>query len=261
MSPELELLSSLVSAHARVLPDSHHRESITVFRRWGRAELQHHGFGDTEPPPADDAALEELHSQGLISIEYHQNNWSVTPTKLGRHIAEELGRAHDEQPKADLTVLAEALEHQARAENKLAWASVRPVLAALRRYWEEAGFPAEGIGTMPLLTSVPDGTEAQFQATIRSLIASGFLGAATDIELQDIPAFVAVTERTHAVLDGWPGATSQELVENLLAVLAERAATEPDGEQRRRLERVRDTVRELGVSTASEVLAKVLTGG
>jgi hypothetical protein len=205
--------------------------------------------------------LEELHSQGLVSIEYNENTWSITPTKLARQLEDELERAYDEQPKADLTALVDALERQRGAENKLAWSAVRPVLTALRRYWEDAGFPAEGIGIMPLLAAVPDGTEGQLRATIRSLIGSGYLASAADIELQDVSAFVAVTERTHAVLDGWPGATSQELVENLLAVLTERAAREPDGDKRRRLERVRDTVRELGVSTASEVLAKVLTGG
>ena len=260
ISPELELLTALVRAHEEPLPATKHREPITVFHVGGRNVMQHHAFGATGAPEADDTLLEDLHTQGLISIEYHDHTWLLTPTKLGRSIVAEIERAHQEEPKADVDALISALEGQRASDNKLAWAAVRPVLEALRRYWENAGFPIDGIGMMPLLASIPDGTEGQFQATIRSLLKSGYLSPAADIEIHGMPAFVSITEQTHAVLDGWPGTTSQEVVENLLAVLAERAAQEPDSEKRRRLERVGSALRELGVSTASEVLAKVLMG-
>jgi hypothetical protein len=64
-----------------------------------------------------------------------------------------------------------------------------------------------------------------------------------------------------AVLDGWPGAAPAELVENLLAVLIEQAQGEADVTRKRRLERLIEAVKELGVSTASEVISKVITGG
>jgi hypothetical protein len=76
-----------------------------------------------------------------------------------------------------------------------------------------------------------------------------------------MPAELQLTDRARSILDGWPGAPPEELVENLLAVLAHEAQQEQDPVRKSRLEKVGATVKELGVSTASEVIAKVLTGG
>ena len=75
-----------------------------------------------------------------------------------------------------------------------------------------------------------------------------------------MPAEVEITDRTRAVLDGWPGATPDELVENVLAVLAEEEASETDPVRKSRLKQMAETVKEVGVSTAGEVLARVLMG-
>jgi hypothetical protein len=53
-----------------------------------------------------------------------------------------------------------------------------------------------------------------------------------------VPAEVALTERAHSVLDGWPGATPFDLAENLMAVLKDELASETDPTQRGRLERL-----------------------
>jgi hypothetical protein len=61
-------------------------------------------------------------------------------------------------------------------------------------------------------------------------------------------------------IDGWPGGAPEELVENLLAVLRAAAATETDPARKGRLERLIETIREVGVATAGEVLSKVVLG-
>jgi hypothetical protein len=70
-----------------------------------------------------------------------------------------------------------------------------------------------------------------------------------------------VTEKAHAILDGWPGAAPEEVVQNLLAVIAVAAAGEPDPTRKGRLEKLGAAIGEVGVSITSEVIAKVLTGG
>ena len=100
-----------------------------------------------------------------------------------------------------------------------------------------------------------------FVATVRALVAGDYLRSTTDLSALDVPLELVFTDRAHAVLDGWPGAQPDELVQNLLAVLTAAAASEPDPDKKRRFERVAETVKELGVATASEVLAKVMLGG
>jgi hypothetical protein len=73
------------------------------------------------------------------------------------------------------------------------------------------------------------------------------------------PIEVTLTDKTRAILDGWPGATPNEFVENLLAVLTFAAVNEGDPERRGRLEGLLVAIKEVGVSLTSEVLAKVFT--
>ena len=121
-----------------------------------------------------------------------------------------------------------------------------------------------------MVEALPDDQAALFAATIRALVADEYLLATyglravvtTDLgESLQLPAEVALTGRAHAVLDGWPGAGPDELVENLLAVLVKQAAEEPDPARKRRLESFVETIREIGVTTVGDVLSRVLTGG
>jgi hypothetical protein len=109
-----------------------------------------------------------------------------------------------------------------------------------------------------------------FAATVRALIDGGYLaptgvlgGQVTDDEARvtEVPGEVAITEKAHSILDGWPGAAPEEIVENLLAVLAVAAPDEQDPARKRRLESLASTIKEVGVSVTSEVIAKVITGG
>ncbi len=259
MSEDLELLRRLVKAHEQVHPRTGGREPIMYFKHAGGGSLQHHGFD--EVPSVDETALEDLHSKGLVDVDYREHSMHLTPSIEGRRLIDELERAHDVEPKASVELLLEAIKRQTAAENKLAWPAVRPVLAAMRRYWEEAGFPDHGVGTLPLLVAIPEGTEGPFRATVRTLTANDYLAAAGDLSFDGLPAFVTFTERAFAALDGWPGASNQDLVDNLVAVLTEHVELETVPEKKRRLERTLETIRELGVATAGDVLSKVLTGG
>ena len=258
-SPEVSLLRALVKAHETPGSDGT-REPIYVFRHSGGETLQHHAL-PADAPAFDETMLEDLHASGHIDIDYRERSSRLTPTPEGRRLIKQLEAVENTEARADLTEFLEAVERQRRSPNKLAWPAVRPVLLTMRRYWEDAGFDADGVAVLPLYAAVPDDAEAMFVATIRSLLASGYLDLAADISFNEVPALVRFTDRAFEVLDGWPGASNQDLAENLIAVLTERAERESDPEKKRRLERWRDTVKELGVSTASEVLAKVLTGG
>jgi hypothetical protein len=238
-------------------------------RHIGGSTLAHHALKES-PAGVDEALLEEMHAKGLVSIDYGQNNWTITPTEFGRNVVDEDRRINGVELLADTDALVEALSRQAQSANPLAWPAVRPVLAALRTYWQSSGFSRHGIPLPALLAALPDECGTVFAATVRALVNGGYLeptgvlgGKVTDDDgrVTEIPGEVMVTEKAHKILDGWPGAAPEELVENLLAVLAVAAADEQDPARKRRLESLASTIREIGVSVTSEVIAKVLTGG
>ncbi len=259
----LPVLRAFVEAHAQPHPNTGDREPIDYLMHLGGSTLVHHGLNDP-PPKVDKALIEELHLSGLVDIDYREHHMRITPTPEGRRLIAAQDRAESRQPAADVRAVVEALTQQAQSDNKLAWPAVRPVLLALRRYWEEAGFPQHGVQLRPLLEDLPDGLVGSFATTIRTLDEGDYLHSTSGIGVVangfDFPAEIVFTARAHSVLDGWPGAAPDELFNNLLAVLAEAVSREEDPERRRRLERLAGTVRDVGVATAGEVLAKVLGG-
>lgn len=258
-SPDaLTALTALVGAHARPHPNTGARIPIIYLKHLGGATLDHHALDD--PPAVDDALLEELSYQGYLDIDYREHNWNLTPTASARTLVEQHQRVLSLEPIADLQRVLDAVAAQAGTSNKLAWPAVRPVLAALREYWEAGGFSPHGVAIPAILAALPEEHEGLFIATIRALVGGDYLVRTTDLSANDMPAEVAFSDRAHAVVDGWPGAAPDELVENLLAVIAATAASEQSPERKRRLESFAETVRELGVATAGDVLARAFTG-
>jgi len=263
---ELEALRVFVTAHATPEARTGSREPVLYLPF--RAGLHHHAIPE-DPPAVDDALIEEMHGKGLISIDYSGNSWKITPTPLGRAVVEEEDRTRGGDATADVGGIVAAFAQQSEASNPLAWPAVRPVLEALRTYWQESGYPHYGVALMPVATALPDDAAPLFAATIRALAAGGYLdrgqlgGTIVDDRglISAFPSEVALTDRAHAILDGWPGAAPSELVENLLAVLSRAAAEEQDPARKRRLESLAAAIKEVGVSVASEVIAKVVTGG
>jgi hypothetical protein len=233
-----------------------------------RGGLIHHAL-DGDSLVVDDALIEELRDNDLIGIDYGANSWKITPTSQGRRVVEEGERSRGGEPAADVASLRAVFDAQAEAPNPLAWPAVRPVLEALRTYWQESGYPAHGISLLPIADKMADSAAPVFAATIRALVAGGYLErgwlggtiVGDDGRRSDFPGEVALTDRAHAVLDGWPGASPTELVENLLAVLVRSAAEEGDPTRRKRLETLAAAIKEVGVSVTSEVIAKVVAGG
>jgi hypothetical protein len=256
----MDLLRVLVEAHGEVHSRTGDREPIMYLRHIGGASLNHHALPE-ELPRCDDTDLEELHAAGLISIDYREHNWDVVPTPEGRAIVEQHKRVEALVLPTAVDDLLQALRAQSEKSNKFGWSAVRPVLAALRDYWERDGFPEHGIAVSTLAAALPEVERALFTATINALLENAYLRSASPLRIGGVPAEVVLTERTYEVLDGWPGAAPEELVANLLAVLARAAESEADPVRRSKLERLAETVREVGVSMADEVLAKVMTGG
>jgi hypothetical protein len=254
------LLTALVKAHEIPVGQTGRREPIYGFKASGGLQLQHPSLN--EIPDYDEALLEELHAGGLVSIDYPgAGTLAITPTPTGRSAVDAYERVQTDEPIGDTAALLATIAAQADAVNRLGWPAVRPVLSALRDYWMAGGFSAHGIEMRTLLVSCPEEHCGLFTATIRALVEGGYLEPTGSLSVNNIPAELVLTDRARATLDGWPGAQPIELAENLLAVLAERAEREPDPVRKRRLVQVGDTVKELGMSLTSEVLAKVITGG
>ena len=132
------------------------------------------------------------------------------------------------------------------------------MFVALRDYWTAGGFSVHGIQIRALLLALPAEQHGLFVATIRALVSRGYLEPTADgLSMNGIPAEVMLTDHARAVLDGWLGAQPQDLAENLLAVLEERAEQEPDPVRKSRLRQVGQTIREIGIG---EVLARVAAG-
>lgn len=258
---QMEVVASLVRAHEHPHPRTGHRESILFIAHMGGAHLQHHGFEEGERPDLDEADLDELSGLGLIDLDYSGNTLKFTPTARARNLVEQHERVTSLDPVADLAPLLQAIAQQAQAGNKLGWPAVRPVLAELRSYWEAGGFSPHGIQVPAILDATPADHDPLFVATMRALVAGGYLEPTSDLVARDLPVEVQLGERAHSVLDGWPGASPDDLFQNFLAVLDAQASAETDPVKRGRLEQIGAAVKELGVQTASEVLAKVITGG
>jgi hypothetical protein len=192
----------------------------------GGPTLAHHAL--KEPPAGvDDALLEEMHVKGLISIDYGQHNWNITPTEFGRNVVDEDRRINSVELLADPTELVDALSRQAQAANPIAWPAVRPVLAAFRTYWQNSGFSPHGIPLPALLNALPAGFGPVFAATVRALVNGGYLeptgvlgGKVTDDDgrVTEIPGEVMITEKAHKILDGWPGAAPDPTMGQLLVL-------------------------------------------
>lgn len=262
-TPEaLAALQALVEAHAVPHERTGSREWILYVRYLGGAHLQHHGF-DGPPPEVDEALLEEMAGQGVIEIDYRDSAWQIRPTAIGRRMIEQFARVSSTEPAADLARVLESVEMQSGHAEPLSWPAVRPVLHALRKYWEAGGFNAHGVQLPAVFEEIAESRVGLFVATVRALVDGDYLRQTTDLAFHDglLPVEVDFTDRARAMLDGWPGADPKDLVENLLAVLEAQAAAEPDDKKKRRLKQLADSVRELGVSVTSEILKQVLLGG
>ena len=255
----VEILRAFVEAHEVPYPNRGGREPILVIHTSQGELLKHHAFGP-DVPDIDTALLQELAGRGWITVDDSRSTWQVIPTLAGRALVEQHDRIMNLEPVADVQPLLEVIAAQAQSQAKLSWMAVRPVLLALREYWEAGGFSAHGIQFPAVLNEIPAEHEGMLGATVRQLIDGGYLSATSDFVVNGVPGEVELTEKTHAVLDGWPGATPNDLGENLLAVLLAAADTEPDPARKQRFKKLAETVREVGVSTAGEVLAKVLMG-
>lgn len=236
------------------------RQPAMFLRTMGGLHFQHHGFGEEGPPPFDESVLALLRNQGLIEIEYHQNSQSISPSARGQEVAAEWERVQAAEAVADTAGVAAAVEALAEAESPTAWVGVRPVLAALRRYWVDGGLPADGIILRPIVSGIPAESQELFVATINMLVESEYLRSMGALTFADMPAAVALTDRARTQLDGWPGASPEDLVENLVAVISEQARQEPNSTKRRRLQAIVEAFRELGIQTASEIVSKAIMG-
>jgi hypothetical protein len=256
----LALVTKFVDAFEVRHPSTGSREPIVFFQYMGGENLQHHAWASEDTPVVDAAEINELIYAGMLDADYHTGTMSLTPSAQARELVAVYKRAFDPAPLADTTAYVAATSQQRRASNPLSWSYVRPILQALRDYWGAAGYSAEGVYLLPLISAVDAENAGLARATIAALLRGGFLESTTPLTFNDVPAAVELAERAFEALDGWPAQDPALLFENLLAVLEAAAGDEQDEEKRRRLVVLRDTAKDLGVATVSGVLTKLVLG-
>ena len=99
---ELAILRAFVSAHAQPHPNTGDREPIMYLRYIGGSGVEHHAL-EERPSGVDEALLEDMHAKGLISIDYREHTWSITPTAFGRSVVEESDRIESREPIAEVS--------------------------------------------------------------------------------------------------------------------------------------------------------------
>jgi hypothetical protein len=258
---ELAILSALVKAHEIPHASTGAREPIMFLKHSGGDSLQHHALDSNDASGLDEAMVEDLHGRGLLDIDYREHNLNLRPTGLAKSVVAENERISDLALTADAGPIHRAVAEQLESDNPLAWPRVRPVLIALQRYWRDSGYSEHGIALTGILDSLPEEQVEIFKATVRMLMNGGFLDSSSRLSVSGIPGEVGISATAHSVLDGWPGATRDQLAENLLAVIASAVEEEDDPVEKKRLRKLGDTIREVGIATAGDVLARVMTGG
>jgi hypothetical protein len=114
-----EVLRIFVAAHDQPDPRTGNREPIWDLLHMGGTSLQHHAL--EEPRSGiDEALLEDMQADGLITIDYRQHNWNITPTPLGRQVVQEHERLCNQELESDPQPLIDAVAAQSNAE-KPAW--------------------------------------------------------------------------------------------------------------------------------------------
>jgi hypothetical protein len=264
----LVTIRALVAAHDVPDPRRGGRAPIWYLRYHG--DVMHHALEAGSKPHLDEALIDELHGAGLISLEYGGNDgntWKLTPTGKARTILAEEDRMNDE-PAADVGPIVEALDRQAEAANPVAWPAVRLILDALSGYWRASGYPSTGVPLLAIARKLEPTRVPLFGLATRELVSGGYLARGyLGGEIGDdhgrqtsFPGEVALTEKAHTALHGWPGASPDQVVENLLAVLGEAAESESNPARKRRLEALAAAVKDVGVSVTAEVIARAVTG-
>ena len=261
------MLRAFVQAHAQPHPNTRDREPLMFIQNIGGSSIEHHAI-DTSLEGVDEAFLEDMHGKGFISIDYREHSWNITPTEFGRNTVAESERVFSTDAVADVEPFQLALANQADSGNPLG----RPPFAPCSRRSVDTGrrggspSTASSSPPSPRLSPMischssqrPYGSSSEAVPADRGHACGGHRGRRRPHNAP--PRRIAITEKAHAVLDGWPGPRPEELVENLLAAIAVAAADEPDQARKRGLERLGETIGELGVSVTSEVIAKVADG-
>jgi hypothetical protein len=242
--------------------DRGRREPLFLFRAMQADVLQHRALPPDFDRDLDVTVIEDLRYGGLIDVDEGRGTWRITPTPLGRQAARDLQAASETTLSAPARDFLEAVGQSAQADNPLAWPRLEAMLISLRQHWQAAGFPGDGVLMRPLIEAVPDEQRNAAVVALRALLHGGYVEASSDIELMPgVPAITSLTSRAFEALDGWPSDSPAQLYERLLAGIAAEAEATTDPERKRRLQKVGESLRELGVNTASEVLSKVILGG
>lgn len=256
LNEELKLLRTLVEAYEQ-RDDSGMREKFYVFSVSGGAMIQHRTLNER----VDETLIDELQLKGLLDIDYSGSGSTkiVVPTARARELIGQLETAFPEHIQAD--ALADAVSDALASDDPLAWDHGLAVLKAVDATWRAGGYEPTGVPIAALVSELEDGQQAVAKALMRSLLAGDYIRESSDLGAADLPALATLTDRARGALGGWPSQDPQVLAQALVSALDRAAQHEADPVKKRRLMAVGETLRELGVATASEVVSKVLVSG
>lgn len=260
MDDPLDALVSIVAAHNVVDEESGLRERLIYLTGYGAGFRGHLTVNSDDLPHVDTSTLEDMSAAGWIDIEYGNSSFKIAPTPYGRQLVASKERI-DAYDVSETDGIVAAVATQSADVNPLSWNSVRPVLEAMRKQWAQDNFPSMGLPTARVFEQLPAENRGLFAETLRSLESSRYIESANpELQTHDAPAEVKFTDRSLQALDGWPGATGNQIAENLLSVVAAAAMAESNPDDRSKLEHLGEAARDLGIDLLSEVISKAVWG-
>jgi hypothetical protein len=216
---------------------------VLTYTALGPVIVGHPGWPQEQNAPTT-VEIDELEELGWVKITKVNGSGRVfTLTIDGRNTA----KAHARQrAAADIDTVS------------LDWRVVTPVLDAVYAAYVAAGAPEHGVESAVVLLEI--GSPKGGRAALRELVRGGYLEALTEVEQSDIPLAVRPTTSTLHLLAGWPRGTADAALGELVAALDDAIARTPMGDERSKLENVRDGLAGVARDTALAYFDKKVCG-
>lgn len=247
---QAQLLRAMADAYAQPDSSTGEKEHIIWHESSGGTGLIHDALSIDKVSKGD---LEELDAQGLISLSYGSKGHSGPIRVTGEGYA----------------AIAE-LDRQARAESGVAvvpagmpmdWKTeMWPVLEAVYRAYSNR--PSDtGISQAAINQELGRGEKDEKTGlALHALERADYVRKTLDYEQATGPAFCEPTEKALQLLAGWPATSGEAAFAQLLQALDAQIES-TSGEERTRLERLREGVTEVGQGVMTGLLTRIIAGG
>lgn len=247
---QLDLLEIVVDAYwSNEVGQRKHDFQFSTGMRTGGG-LQHPALGDEERG-VDVGDIEELENLGLLNVNWRGDlDGSFRPSAEGKRVVEEQRR---------IRKVAEADKAISGGRGPgIGWEAALPILQAIVDLYDE-GQAGEDVSQPQVCRRLGrEDNDSGVSRAFEILERSGYVLGEMQIESLPGPLTVVPTEKALQLLAGWP-TSGDAAAQKLLSILDERIEEAPD-EEKGKLQRLRDSVVDIGESITAEVLVKLMTG-